>query len=168
MDSEFDPDLLQPSLDASHDAVGFEKPWDPKSLIFAAFFCGPIGGGALFAWNFKRLGQAKAATHCALAFALLALGLAALWALLLPEFTSGNQRRLFRYGLQALTVVAGFVAARTQRRRFRVFLGHGGDSKGLLPYGIAAAILGSLAQWALFMGAVLLINGELPGPLVDE
>ncbi len=52
-----DDDLFQPTLTSDDDVAGFEEPWDPTSLTFLTFFAGPLAGGALFAANFKRLGQ---------------------------------------------------------------------------------------------------------------
>src|SRR5690606_37884850 len=46
-----------PSLTAADDAVGFDRPWNPWSLVMLVFFAGPLFGGVLAARNFVRLGQ---------------------------------------------------------------------------------------------------------------
>src|SRR5690606_30786669 len=52
-----DDALLTPSLTAADDAVGFDRPWNPWSLVMLVFFAGPLFGGVLAARNFVRLGQ---------------------------------------------------------------------------------------------------------------
>lgn len=160
--STFDPDLLQPTLDSAHDADGFDEPWNPHSIVFASFFVGPIGGGALFAWNYKRLGQHQAVVRCVLLFAALAIVQAFAWAFLLTELDDRNQRRLLKYGLQATTVIVGLFVSRAQQPRYRVYTGHGGDPKGLLRYGILAFIVGGLLQAVVFIGVLFLVHGEIP------
>ena len=49
-----DPDLFTPSLDASHDTDGIDRPWSPTALLFITFFCGITAGGVLIALNYKR------------------------------------------------------------------------------------------------------------------
>ncbi len=52
-------DLFRPSLDRSLDTSGWKAPFDPGSLVTAAFFGGPIAGGLLFGLNFTRMGRSK-------------------------------------------------------------------------------------------------------------
>src|SRR5687768_3132414 len=53
-------DLFRPTLTEQDDAVGFDRPWNPWSLVVLAFFFGLPGGGTLLALNFRRLGMPQA------------------------------------------------------------------------------------------------------------
>lgn len=65
-----DDDLLRPILTAADDLGGIDRPWNPWSLVFLVFFAGPLVGGALAAWNFKRLGEPGRFAPAMTAFAL--------------------------------------------------------------------------------------------------
>jgi hypothetical protein len=56
MSTHSNDDMLKPSLTADDDAVGFDHPWNPWSLVVLAFFLGVVPGGGLLALNFRRLG----------------------------------------------------------------------------------------------------------------
>jgi len=53
---EPDPGLFEPVLTAADDAVGFDRPWNPWTLVFCTFFFGLMAGGLALAVNFRRLG----------------------------------------------------------------------------------------------------------------
>jgi hypothetical protein len=57
MSRSFDDDLLAPELTEADDAVGFDRPWNPWSLVTLTFFFGLPAGGSLLALNFDRLGM---------------------------------------------------------------------------------------------------------------
>lgn len=52
-------DLLQPTLNDSHDVGGIHSPWNPKTLLLYSFFLGPLAGGILFIANCGRLGLGR-------------------------------------------------------------------------------------------------------------
>src|SRR5687768_4790814 len=54
--SHSDDDLFTPTLTETDDAVEFDRPWNPWSLVTLTFFFGLVAGGGLLALNFRRLG----------------------------------------------------------------------------------------------------------------
>ena len=75
-----DPGLLRPTLTHADDLDGFRDPWRPQSLALLVLLCGPLPGGALMAWNFRRLGQGHLALPAFAAFAaFVAVAAAAAW-----------------------------------------------------------------------------------------
>lgn len=146
-----DDELLQPSLDASHDLAGFAKPFDPGYLPFAVFFAGPLCGGALVAWNWRRLGVHGRAVPALLGFAALWIAMALLLyaAVDRPRFVeeariraviaegrfelhggAGGRldrrserhetRSFWRFVGRAIALVPALIAARRQKRRYRI------------------------------------------------
>ncbi|MAG56433.1 MAG: hypothetical protein CMJ83_09095 [Planctomycetes bacterium] len=136
-----DDELFRPSLTPADDAVGFSRPWSPDALTAVAFFAGPVGGGVLFAWNAHRLGIIGGVRRYSVLFAALSIVVYGGMSYLLA-FDPDGDGSLHRLGERALTVVVALVAAREQRPRFRVCLGHGGEVGPLLIIGLAMIVLG--------------------------
>src|SRR5688500_6123344 len=59
MTTQPDDLLLTPTLTAEDDAVDFDHPWNPWSLVVLTFFFGLFAGGPLLALNAERLGIRK-------------------------------------------------------------------------------------------------------------
>jgi len=121
-------------------------PWSVDSLVYPAFFGGPLAVTYLAAINARRLGVGD--RHLVL---IIASGVAALLAQLaviafvLQEVSSGAQRFSFSLAGVAVWGVAKYV----QRRPFRIYLLRGGKPAGLWGPGIGAVIASVLVQFLL-------------------
>lgn len=146
-----DDDLFTPSLTEEDDATGFERPWNPWSLVVLTFFAGIPAGGSLLALNFSRLGIPRKVLSAVIAVILATLVFAALRAWGLTHLSDEGQRRLFNVAQRALETLTAGAIAWTQRRRHRVFRGAvGAEGKLLLP-GLLAAALSFIVQVPLTM-----------------
>ena len=143
-----DADLYQPTLQKYHDEARHARPWNLSSLVFAAFFCGPIGGGALVSLNFKHLGQPRTAGWSAFGFGLLTVSLIALTVYVRVNDVD-IEKRMIRLGAQGLTLLAALVATRIQKPRFRAFIGHGGEPRPLFKIGLLAFVAGGICYFLL-------------------
>lgn len=141
-----DEDLLKPSLDQQDEASGFADPWNPASLVFAAFFVGPLAGGYLIAQNFKRLGMHARFGPTLAVFVTVGvvvtgtvMGLA-----YFDVFDSSDQeiRRLARLLARAVTIVMALIFTHQQKARFRLYLHSGHEPASLWGPGIMAFIAG--------------------------
>lgn len=155
-----DADLLKPSLGEDDDAIGFAAPWQPWSVVFAAFFCGPFGGGALMAWNFRRLGSNRTVLPCAATFLLLGIGLAfgAVALTTNAEAAVTSSGMITRVLTKAATVITAMVFASMQSRRFRVFESHGGEASGILGWGVLMFALGTVLTLGARMAAAIALD----------
>ncbi len=162
-----DADLFEPTLDTHHDARGFRRPFEPSSLPVAVFFCGPLFGGVLVAWNWLRLGVRANVSRTLLLFVglWLSIGVGSFYAVVQPalaqreaaafgqtesetraaEATSkGAERernRLVQFVGQVLSVLPTLWIAKRQQRRFRIHEHAGGKAASLLPLGLLAFAL---------------------------
>jgi hypothetical protein len=122
------------------------RPWRVDSLVYPAFFGGPLAATYLGAVNARRLGVSG--RHVAL---ILAAGAAALIAmvlvtvLVLADASTGAQRITFSIAGVAVWGVIQLV----QRRPFRVFLLRGGEPASLWAVGIAVTVGSILLQGLL-------------------
>lgn len=158
-----DDELLRPTLTAEDDAVGFDRPWAPWSLVFAAFFCGPVGGGALFVWNTFRLGLRRELKPTALSFAALAVvfavGAAAYLATVAGAAVDDRGIRLARH---AVTVLLAILFARRQQQRFDMFeMSSDAGSAHLLGWGVLAFFVGRLFDSLLLVIALVAFGVDL-------
>lgn len=122
--SSFDPSLLQPTLTEADDAVGFDRPWKPWSLVFLTFFFGIIAGGGLLAYNYERLGM-KVPRNRVLAF-VVAAGLLLIGTTIWISTTyvppgDRDAARMVRWGSRAVSCLIAIGMAQTQQRRYRLF-----------------------------------------------
>ena len=162
-------ELLRPSLDETHDLAGFERPFDPGYLPFVVMVGGALCGGAIVAWNWRRLGLASRALPSFLGFAALWLaitlsfGFVFEWSKPAPapqgtatrQITGGaaggryattrdparDRQRFLRFVAQAIAVVPALVSARRQQRRVRIHEQAGGKGSRLLGIGMLAMAL---------------------------
>ena len=139
-----DDELLKPTI--AEETSSMDPPWSVDSLVYPAFFGGPLAVTFLAAVNARRLGVGQ--RHQAL---IVATGVAALVAQLaviafvLQQVSSGAQR--FSYSLAGVAVWG--VAKYVQRRPFRIYLLRGGTPANLWGPGIAAVLASVLIQFIL-------------------
>lgn len=144
-------DLFTPTLTEEDDAVGFERPWNPWSLVVLTFFFGIPAGGGLLALNYSRLGVPRKALRAVLLVITAALLFAGLRGWGITHLHDESQLRLLNLGQKAVETLTAGALAWTQQRRFRVFRGSAGEPGRLLLPGILAAVLSVIAQMALAM-----------------
>jgi hypothetical protein len=144
MSRPYDDDLLAPELTDADDAIGFDRPWNPWSLVTLTFFCGLPAGGGLLALNFDRLGMpGRRLPTLAVVVALTTLVvLGRVWAMgsgLIPTDQSGRQ--IGRWATQAIFVLAAMAIAAPQQKRFRIFQASGEPAGHLLWPAVTASAI---------------------------
>jgi hypothetical protein len=162
MSRPYDNDLLAPELTEADDAVGFDRPWNPWSLVTLTFFCGLLAGGGLLALNFARLGMpGRRLPTLAVVLLLTTVGvLAVAWAVgsgLITADASGRQTS--RWVLRVGFLLAAMVIAAQQQKRFRIFHASG-EPPGHLLWPAVVASAASLGYQLLigFIGSLLFIR----------
>lgn len=125
-------DLFQPTIGAK--PVVATPPWRPDSIVYPAFFGGPLAATVLGLINGRRLALGNRQL-----LAVLAAGVAAIIGrIVATDLLSGQ------VGTRILGAAAGLVAwgavAATQKRAFRAYALGGREPAGLIGPGFAAAI----------------------------
>ncbi len=145
LDATEENELLRPTLGASDDIAGFDRPWNPSALTITAFFLGPFGGGWLFFENFRRLGRRREALLWLAIF--VSAGVAYTAWVYSQRYGPGGVdtgvelARTTRHLGKLVAVVLGCVAAWRQAPRWRLFtMSDGEPGKLWAPIGIALAI----------------------------
>ena len=125
-------DLFRPTIEDR--ATVTTPPWRPQSILYPAFFGGPLAGTVLGLLNGRRL---RLPTSSMLAIAV--AGAAAIVARILvtPALTGQTSARLI--GAVAGVLVWGVILL-VQKRPFRVYEVGGGEPASLVAAGFAAAI----------------------------
>lgn len=144
-------DLFTPTLTEEDDAVGFERPWNPWSLVVLTFFFGIPAGGGLLALNHSRLGVPRKALRAVLLVITATLLFAGLRGWGITYLHEESQLRLLNLGQKAVETLTAGALAWTQQRRYRVFRGSAGEPGRLPLPGILAAVLSLIVQMALAM-----------------
>ncbi|MCY3003568.1 MAG: hypothetical protein NTV21_17370 [Planctomycetota bacterium] len=151
-------DLLKPSLDDRFDVSRLRsptasRPWDPERLKFAAFFCWPIGAGALFATNYRRLGQPRAANWTWAGTVVLSIAFLATAVYLAFLQSPGTKvpTKFGKYVFMAIAMGCAFGIAKHQSGPYRAFETSGGEPPRLWPW-----VVGGLAANVLVLGGVLI------------
>lgn len=164
MATSYDPDdLLSPKLTEADDAVGFDRPWNPWSLVTLTFFFGLLAGGGLLAFNFDRLGMpGRRLPTLALVVGVTTAGILALsWATgsgLVPAGDRGAQRSA-RWVVRAVFVLVAITIAARQRPRFRLYEMSGDPPGGLWKPGAAAGAISLLYHLVIgWIGTMLFRN----------
>lgn len=140
-----DADLLQPSLGEDFEVRRFQRPWSPSSLLWVAFFGGPIGAGLMYTLNYRRLARPRSGWICLLGTLVVSLALVLTVGGLAgrPSMRDGSpdSSRMIRYGIQAICLVIGLGLTHDQSRAFRAFesAGHS-PGKALVPALLAIAL----------------------------
>lgn len=152
---EFTPDwdLLQPTLTDADDLRGFNRPYNPWSLVLVVFFAGILYGSLMQAWNFHRLGRRRGVVltvvTAVVVYALTTFSFVAIVAAIGPE-KSGDYAQLSRFGLRLSWVIPALVVAKLQQRRFRVFQHGDEEPASALPIGLALFLAWMVTeQWVL-------------------
>jgi hypothetical protein len=159
-----DDDLLRPTLDRRFDTsrvgVGAAgRPWNPASLQFVTFFAWPIGAGALYGLNYKRLGQKRAARFTFAGTAVFTLVvLAAMYALFVSAGNDADRTnvRLLRLGFLAVALVGAVLLSKHQSGPYRAYELGSGKSQSLWVAGIVAVLINALVLAALMVAVFAL------------
>lgn len=137
-------DLLKPTI--TETAVPTERPWRVDSLVYPAFFGGPIAVTFLSALNARRLGLDGRKVAL-----ILAAGAASLTAqlLVIAFFLQGTSSSGQRFSFTVAGLLVYLVAWFVQRRPFRIFMLRGGEPANLWGPGIATVIGSVILQFIL-------------------
>jgi hypothetical protein len=165
MDPHHD-DLLKPTLRPGLDTTRFERPWNPSSLVYIAFFGGIAGGGSLFALNAKRLGMNEEVRRIVIGTIALTLisTLVLAWVLAQSGMEGRSNVRLARFGFLIVAILLAKWIARRQQPSFEAY-DYSDRPKGKLwPYGIAAVLFGMFVHGVLAFAAVMLIKAAQGDP----
>lgn len=165
--SRADAKLLRPSLAPDLSARGFRRPWRPTSLLYAAFWGGPVAGGVLAALNWQRLGQPGRGRWALLWTLPVALGLPLLLLARQEGWTEGTvfELRLSRVLLVAVAVGFTYAVSRAQHGLVNAFEAQDGKPASLWLPGLAAIVLGRLAEFAFALLFFLVAHLALGVPL---
>jgi hypothetical protein len=157
-----DDDLLRPTLDRRFDSsrvgVGAAgRPWNPASLQFVTFFAWPIGAGALYGLNYKRLGQKRAARLTFAGTAVFTLVvLAAIYALVASgggELDRSTQRWM-RLCFLAVALVSAVSLSKHQSGPYRAYERRSGKPQSLWVAGLVAVFVNVLVFGVLSAAVV--------------
>ncbi len=147
----FEPDLLDPILTEDDDLVGFNNPWNPWSLVILTALTHFTIGGLFVALNQRRLGREGKFWSTWLTFLSVGAMTYSIWSVFIlsgVQFTD-NEERLWRHGTRAIALLLAFLFVRSQRRRFRVFTGGGGEPTSLFAWGIAGFVASLFVEYPL-------------------
>lgn len=158
---ESDDDLLRPTLATDFDVRTFDRPWSPSNLPFAAFFFGPLGGGVLYALNYKRLGSARHARLCLIGAIALTLVFLVVGAWLVTSGMLTTKDRILRFGMQGISAGIGLLLTKHQNGRFRAWEQLGEPPRKLLLPALAIGFSCALVFALLFVVALLAFGFEL-------
>jgi hypothetical protein len=136
--SQVSDDLFTPTV--STRASDLPRPWRVDSLLFPAFFGGPLAGTVLGLINGRRLGIGS---RSLIAIAVTGLAVIATRISLIATLDIGSALRVIT-GLAGVAVWGVILA--TQRRRFRAFQLTGGEPASLVWPGIAVGVAGLIVE----------------------
>ena len=123
-------------------------PWRPESILYPAFFGGPLAGATLGVLNGRRLGLARIQL-----LAIAAAGVVAFGARLAVS-AALEENRGIRFAGTIAGVLVWLVVIAVQRRPFRAFTFGSGEPAGLVGPGFAAAIGCGLLEAVIIFGLV--------------
>lgn len=160
-------DLLKPSLDERFDVSRLRsphasRPWDPERLKFAAFFCWPVGAGALFATNYRRLGQPRAAnwTWAGTVVLTLAFLATAVYLAFLQAPGTKVPTKLGKYLFMAIAMGCAIGITKHQSGPYRAFETSGGEPPRLWPWVVGALAANLLVLIGVLVGAAVYLRDE--------
>ena len=139
-------DLFTPTI---REAQGTGRPpWRPESIIYPAFFGGPLAAATLGVLNGRRL-----ALPAGMLITIAAAGLAGFAArMAISAAVDGTSPVRFAANVTGLLV--WLVVMAFQRRRFRAFTYGNGEPASLVGPGFAAAIGGAVLEAVVIFGLV--------------
>ena len=158
-------DLLQPTLGAEFDVTRFGRPWDPERLRYVTFFAWPLGAGALFALNYRRLGRERAARWTLAGSLLLLVLLLVAVAILAQDRAQLGDRNLVRtvrFVLVGVCIAASVAVAKDQARAFRAYTLGDGEPARLLGPAVIAIVANLVATAALLVLVLVLFLERSP------
>ena len=148
-------DLLQPSLSSADDRQGFQNPWNPRNLMWVAVFGGVLASGALVVHNERRLGIQNRIKW--LIPLILVIWIATMYLTISTDVMDPGDDgfslalgRNFRMFNRVIGLVMAWVLLIPQRRRFEIFETGDEEPASLWRPAIAAAVVSSALQIAIF------------------
>jgi hypothetical protein len=144
-------DLFTPTVTAR--AGDLRRPWRVDTLLYPAFFGGPLAATVLGLINGRRLGIETRAI-----MAVAATGVVAIVGRIAVIGAFGDYTGSRVVSALAGVLVWGMILV-TQRRAFRAFQLTGGEPAGLLWPGLAAAIGGFVVEALLLIGVLAMLGG---------
>ena len=155
-------DLFAPTLTEDDDALDFDRPWNPWSLVILTFFFGLVAGGTLLALNFRKLGLRQSVAPTLGLVLVVAFLLAAASAGLIAASAGGQAhpglRAGFRFLVPAVNAGIAMVIAAGQQKRFRLFQASGGPPGKLLWPAVGAAAASIAFELVVRLAVLLLIS----------
>jgi hypothetical protein len=135
-------DLLQPTLQAEADPVHMRGAWSPWTVAALAIFGGPLTAGVLYGENYRRLGRPALLAWCLAGSLVLIvlLGYGSRWMLEPAADREARMQAIYSVSLPS-TLLVVLPLASLQQRRYRVFLGGGGETGSRV--GLFALFFGS-------------------------
>jgi hypothetical protein len=159
MSGHSDDDLFTPTLTDADDAIDFDRPWNPWSLVVLTFFFGIVAGGGLLAHNFRRLGiPDRFYSTLAIVAVATVIIVAAQTAMSPGDPGSPADRdaaRTVRFLGKAAACLTAMAIAAPQHRRFRLYQATGREPGRLLKPALAAILISLVVTVAV--GAALQI-----------
>jgi hypothetical protein len=123
-------------------------PWRPESILYPAFFGGPLAAATLGVLNGRRLGLARIQL-----LAVAAAGVVA-FAARLAVSAALEENRGIRFAGTVAGVLVWLVVIAVQRRPFRAFTFGNGEPASLVGPGFAAAIGCGLLEAVVIFGLI--------------
>lgn len=131
-------DLISPTIDSGYGVV--DRPWRPTSILYPAFFGGPLAAAVLGLMNARRLALGRTVL-----LGVAAAGVGAVLArFVLTAALHEHGLAPILGGLTGVAVWSAVVA--TQRRPFQVHERRDGETASLVWPGIVAAVGGGLLE----------------------
>ena len=124
MSADRDDELFTPTLTENDDALEFDQPWNPWSLVVLTFFFGLLCGGGALALNYQRLGVKGRLFTTSVIVVIGYLAICAAYAWFVPlavDGPTGDRRELIRLVLKIGGCLIAMGIAEHQRPRFRLF-----------------------------------------------
>ncbi|MDP9022581.1 MAG: hypothetical protein M3N57_07770 [Actinomycetota bacterium] len=157
--SHADDELLQPSIAARGVPGALESPWDPRSMVYVAFFGGVIAITAIAYLDAQRLAVSVRDRHRIIAIGAVAFAAVLLLALPLAPQGAGlfASARPVRFLGRGVAILAHLVFVRLLAPAARAFEIRDGEYASLWRPGLTAAALGGFAQ-AILVGLLFAVR----------
>lgn len=151
-------DLLRPSLSRDYDVREYRPLFRPESILYPAFFGGPLAGLILFGVNYSRMGRRDLARKAWIGGAVLTLVIGAAIAWYLADSWSEQRTHRtppwIRFAVNALGIGIGWLVSKHQASRFEAWQSSGHAPAKLFFPGLAAVIASGLATLAIVFGGL--------------
>jgi hypothetical protein len=155
-------DLFKATLTEADDAVDFDRPWSPWSLVILTFFGGLVAGGGLLALNFRRLGTRGRVftTLAVVGVVTVVMAAATAWTVTWGGIDPSDReaRRVHRMVQKAIECAVAAAFAVQQRRRYRLFQTTGLEAGRLVVPALAAVGISIVVTTILVFGFMALFR----------